>query len=68
MQSKRIISPAQMRERYLKLLKDNGAVPGKTLFTPTTFWIDLTPSEEDLLKSFSGKTRYNIKVCRKDMV
>lgn len=40
-------------------------VPGKTLFTPTTFWIDLTPSEEDLLKNFSGKTRYNIKVAQK---
>ena len=53
------------KEKYVKLLKDNGAVPGKTLFTPTTFWIDLTPPEEDLLKSFSSKTRYNIKLAQK---
>lgn len=38
---------------------------GKTLFTPTSFWIDLSPSEEELLKSFSSKTRYNIKVAQK---
>src|SRR3989344_626495 len=48
-----------------KLLQENGAVPGKTLFTPTTFWIDLTPSEDELLKSFSSKTRYNIRVAEK---
>ena len=39
--------------------------PGKTLFTPTTFWIDLKKSEEDLMKSFSGKTRYNIRLAQK---
>ncbi len=53
------------KEKNVKLLKDNGAVPGKTLFTPTTFWIDLTPSEENLMKSFSGKTRYNIRLAEK---
>ena len=52
-------------ERLKKLLKDNGAVSGKTLFTPTTFWIDLTPKEEDLLKSFKSKTRYNIRLAQK---
>ncbi|KKQ95962.1 MAG: FemAB family protein [Candidatus Woesebacteria bacterium GW2011_GWB1_43_14] len=48
-----------------RLLKTSGCVKGKTLFTPTTFWIDLTKSEESLLKSFSGKTRYNIRLAQK---
>ncbi len=48
-----------------KLLTSTGAVPGKRLFTPTTFWIDLTPSEDELLKSFTSKTRYNIRLAQK---
>ena len=52
-------------EDSIKLLKKNGCVKGKTLFTPTTFLIDLTKSEEELLKSFSSKTRYNIKLAQK---
>lgn len=52
-------------EKTIRLLRKEGAVPGKTLFTPTTFWIDLKPSEDDLLKSFSSKTRYNIRLAQK---
>ena len=52
-------------ERSIKLLKQNGAVPGKTLFTPTSFWIDLTTNEEDLMKSFQSKTRYNIRLAQR---
>lgn len=47
------------------LLKINGCRPGKTLFTPTSFWIDLTRTEEELMKSFSSKTRYNIRLAQK---
>lgn len=52
-------------QKIVNLLRNSGAIPGKTLFTPTTFWIDLTKTEEDLLKSFSGKTRYNIRLAEK---
>lgn len=50
---------------YTKIMQSNGAVVGKTLFTPTTFWINLTKSEDELLASFSPKTRYNIKLAVK---
>lgn len=37
----------------------------RPLFTPHTFIIDLTPTEDALLQSFHPKTRYNIKVAVK---
>lgn len=54
-----------MSDKLVRLVKSSGAVPGKRLFTPSTFWIDLTPNEEDILKSFTSKTRYNIKLAQK---
>ena len=55
----------QNNTSLIKILQDSGAVHGKTLFTPTTFWIDLTKSEEELLSSFHPKTRYNIRYAQK---
>lgn len=52
-------------KKDLSFLKKSGAVRGKTLFTPTTFWIDLTKSEDELLASFHPKTRYNIRYAAK---
>ena len=49
----------------IKLLEKTGAVAGRRLFTKTSFWIDLGPSEENLLKGLSAKTRYNIRVAQK---
>jgi lipid II:glycine glycyltransferase (peptidoglycan interpeptide bridge formation enzyme) len=57
------------KEKLLKVLKENNCVPGgKSLFKPSTFWIDLTPSEESLLKSFHHKARYNIKLAQRKKV
>lgn len=53
------------KEKVVRLLEQYGATPGKTLFTPTTFWIDLTKSEGELLQSFHPKTRYNIRYAQK---
>ena len=51
-------------EKTLKLLHKY-CVKGRRLFTPETFWINLSKSEEELLKGFSSKTRYNIRVAQK---
>ena len=53
------------KEKTVSLLKGFGACEGKTLFTPTTFWVDLTKEEEELLTSFNSKTRYNIRLAQR---
>jgi len=55
----------KQKEETIKLLQKEGCRKGRRLFTPQTFWIDLNKSEEDLLKSFSSKTRYNIGLSKR---
>jgi lipid II:glycine glycyltransferase (peptidoglycan interpeptide bridge formation enzyme) len=42
-----------------------GFVPGRSLFTPFNFVLDVTPSIEELSAAFKQKTRYNIRVAEK---
>jgi len=59
------VATSKEKTKLIRLLKQNGCVEGKTLFTPTSFWIDLTKSEGELMKSFFAKTRYNIRLAQK---
>lgn len=41
---------------------------GKDIFTPYTFQVDLTRSEEELLAAMKPKTRYNVRLAQKNGV
>ena len=56
------LEPFELKNKnIINLLKKHGAVAGRTLFTPTSFWINLTKPEGELVESFHKKTRYNIR-------
>src|SRR3990167_5632427 len=49
-------------------LRKFGLRPGKSLFTPFTFQLNLEKSEDELLAGMKPKTRYNIKLAEKKEV
>lgn len=46
-------------------LLENGAQPGRPLFTKYSFLLDLSPSEEKLFENLKSKTRYNVNLAAK---
>jgi len=52
-------------QKTIKLLQESGCIRGKTLFTPQSFWLDLTKDEDTLLNLFIPKTRYNIRYAQR---
>jgi lipid II:glycine glycyltransferase (peptidoglycan interpeptide bridge formation enzyme) len=53
-------------EQIGKFLTDNGAQPGKPLFTKYTFQLQLAkPTEDELFANLNSKTRYNVNVAFK---
>ncbi len=48
-----------------KLNKTFDLRPGKPIFTPHSFWIDLSRSEKELLVLMKPKTRYNVRLAQR---
>jgi lipid II:glycine glycyltransferase (peptidoglycan interpeptide bridge formation enzyme) len=61
-------SAGEGHKKIRKFLKDHGCQPGRSLFTRYTFELDLQKTEEELFSQLSSKTRYNIKVAKKNNV
>lgn len=63
-----VLAPADIEEPFphlTKLMEDNNARLGKPLFTPYTFVMDLTQTEEQIFDNCKSKTRYNIRLARR---
>ncbi len=53
------------RHPSVKFLQNYQTEAGRSLFTPFTFHLDLTPSETELMAKMTSKTRYNTRLAMK---
>lgn len=58
-------SESEVLKKAREYLTNNGAVPGRAMFTPHSFLLDISKPETDLFNGLKSKTRYNIKVAEK---
>jgi len=61
------MEPDATRQEAKRWLQAYGEIlhPGRTVFTPHTFWLYLDKSEEELLAAMHPKARYNIHLASK---
>jgi len=59
------VEAGKFKEEKFDFKKLGLVVSKKTTFDPHTFILNLKKSEEQLLESFQGKTRYNIKLSKR---
>lgn len=55
----------ETEKKIATLMNDFNWVKGKSLFTKYTFQLDISKSEEELLKNMHQKTRYNLRLAEK---
>lgn len=63
-----VAQPAKNEKAHRQLrqfLTEQGAQPGRPLFTKHTFFIDLTKPEDELFDNLKRKTRYNVNLAHK---
>jgi len=52
-------------ENLKKWRRESAVVRGEPLFTKYTFWLNLEPSEEELMAGMKSKTRYNVRLAER---